>query len=344
VLVAHLDGPTLARLRLATSPAAEVTSWLQATLSRFGHPVHGDPGPAARAALRHRDVALVAQLVTPPGRVGYTPDLLTPKPPLGPPDAVLDEQLAQTAATPAGEVAVQVHERFPAGRMPVPVRAAVEDGTLARRVADGLRHFWQAALADQWPALRAMLEAELALRATAMATTGVGSVLNSLHPRVAWTGRALTIDSSYRITTALAGAELVLAPSVLAWPRISTQLCDAGNAVLVYPVGAGRAGQHRDGLGELVGASRAAILADLDVPRSTRQLSERHRLAPATVSYHLGVLLRSGLVLRSRDRHSVLYQRSARGEGLVGRRPDQAATRSASRRNAAWVGEPGSGT
>ncbi|MER7334880.1 MULTISPECIES: DUF5937 family protein [unclassified Micromonospora] len=344
MLVAHLDGPTLARLRLATSPAAEVTSWLQAALSPFGHPVHGDPGPAARAALRHPDVALVARLVMPPGQLGYTPDLLTPKPPLGPPDAVFDEQLAAVEATSADEVAVQVDERFPAGRLPVRVRAAVDDGALARRVADGLRHFWRAALADQWPALRATLEAELALRATTMATTGVGSVLNSLHPRVAWTGRELTIESSYRITTALVEAELVLAPSVLAWPHISTQMCDAGNAVLVYPIGAGRADQRRGGLGELVGTSRAAILADLDVPRSTRQLSERHRLAPATVSYHLGVLLRSGLVVRSRDRHSVLYRRSAGGEDLVGRRPGQEPTRSASRRKTAWVGEPGSGT
>ncbi|MER5332880.1 DUF5937 family protein [Micromonospora sp. NPDC002717] len=197
-------------------------------------------------------------------------------------------------------------------------------------------------MADQWPALRAMLEAELALRATTMATTGVGSVLNSLHPRVAWTGRALPVDSSYRITTTLAEAELVLAPSVLAWPHVSTQMCDAGNAVLVYPLAAGRADQRRGGLGELVGASRAAILADLNVPRSTRQLSERHRLAPATVSYHLGVLLRSGLVLRRRDRHSVLYRRTAGGEELVGCQPEP--TGPASRRKTAWVGEPGSGT
>ncbi|MFI6779990.1 DUF5937 family protein [Micromonospora sp. NPDC050276] len=344
-MVAHLDGPSLARLRLAISPASEVTSWLRAALSRFGHPVHGDPGPAARAALRHPDVALVAELMTPPGRLGYTPDLLTPKPPLGPLDAAFEQQLAATAATPADEVAVQVNERFPAGRIPARVRTAVEDGTLARRVTNGLRHFWRAALAEQWPAVRTALEAELALRATTMATAGVGSMLNSLHPKVGWTGSSLTVDSSYRITTALTGAELVLAPSALAWPQLSTQLCDEGNAVLVYPVGAGPTGQRRaDRLGDLVGVSRAAILADLDVPRSTGQLSERHRLAPATVSYHLGVLLRSGLVVRTRERHSVLYRRSDHGDGLVGRRSGQEPTRSAIRRNTAWVGEPGSGT
>ncbi|MGS2616448.1 DUF5937 family protein [Micromonospora sp. LZ34] len=320
MLVAHLDGPSLARLRLAVSPASEVTSWLRAALSRFGHPVHGDPGPTARAALRHPDVALAASLVTPAGRGGYTPDLLTPKPPLGPLDTAFDQQLAATAATPADEVVVQVAARFPDGGMPVEVRAAAEDGTLARRVAAGLWEFWRAALADQWPALRTALEAELGRRATAMATAGVGSVLNTLHPKVGWTGRSLTIDSSYRGSTELAGAELVLAPSALAWPQVWTQLCDQGNAVLVYPVGAGRADRRPAGrLGDLLGASRAAILTDLDVPRSTGELSGRHRLAPATVSYHLGVLLRSGLVVRDRDRHTVLYRRSAHGEGLVTR-------------------------
>ncbi|MEV0002240.1 helix-turn-helix domain-containing protein [Micromonospora sp. NPDC050980] len=78
-------------------------------------------------------------------------------------------------------------------------------------------------------------------------------------------------------------------------------------------------GPGRRLLGDLVGTSRADILADLDVPRSTGELSRRHHLAPATVSYHLGVLLRSGLVRRRRDRHRVLYQRSASGDGLLDR-------------------------
>jgi DNA-binding transcriptional ArsR family regulator len=60
------------------------------------------------------------------------------------------------------------------------------------------------------------------------------------------------------------------------------------------------------------------VLADLDVPRSTGELSDRHELAPATVSYHLGVLLRAGLVVRQRAGRTVRYHRTERGDGLVG--------------------------
>ncbi|MCW3816972.1 helix-turn-helix domain-containing protein [Micromonospora sp. DR5-3] len=318
MIVAHLDGATLARVRLALSPASEAVSWIRAATSRFGHPVHGDPGPAARAAVRHPDVALVAQLISPAGRPGYTPDLLTPKSPLGPVDRLFERQVAAAEATPTEEVAVQVGGRFPSGAVPAVVRAAVDSGTLARRAAAGLRRFWRVALADEWPALRRTLEAELAGRATTMATTGVGSLLAGLHPAVGWTGRLLTVDLPQRVTTTMADSELVLTPSALGWPRVEAQLCDSGNAVLFYPLGAARpTARTGDLLGPLVGTSRASILADLDVPRSTHELSDRQDLAPATVSYHLGVLLRAGLVMRQRKGHRVLYHRSPHGQDLL---------------------------
>ncbi|RKN40182.1 winged helix-turn-helix domain-containing protein [Micromonospora endolithica] len=318
MLVARLDGPTLARVRLALSPAAEATGWLRATLSRFGHPVHGDTGPAARSALRHPDVALLAALVTPPGRPGYTPDLLTPKPPPGPTASALDRQLDLVTSTAADQVREQVAARFAGAVVPHRVRVAVEDGSLPRRAAAGLYQFWTAVLRDDWPTLRAGLEAEVAARAAAMALGGVGSVLDALHPAVHWTGDTLTVEGPLRVDTVLTDTELVLAPSMLA-AGVSTQWCVAGDAVLVFPARAGLpVPRGRDGLGELVGESRAALLADLGVPRSTGELSARHRLAPATVSYHLGVLYRSGLVVRQRDRRTVLYRRSPRGDRLVG--------------------------
>jgi hypothetical protein len=43
-----------------------------------------------------------------------------------------------------------------------------------------------------------------------------------------------------------------------------------------------------------------------------------HRLAPATVSYHLGVLHDAGLVMRSRHRRLVLYRRSEQAASLLG--------------------------
>lgn len=68
---------------------------------------------------------------------------------------------------------------------------------------------------------------------------------------------------------------------------------------------------------DLLGATRARLLADLDLPRTTLELGERHFLAVSTVSYHLGILHRSGLVTRVRDRNRVLYQHSSRAAALL---------------------------
>ena len=139
-----------------------------------------------------------------------------------------------------------------------------------------------------------------------------------------WTGSHLLIGSAYRETFDLAGEELVLCPSALGWPRVATQCCDPHDAVLVYPAGClGAARRPRTtGLPELVGPSRAAILRDLDVARSTSELSARRELSPATVSYHLRVLLHAGLVRRRRDRRTVLYHRTEQGDTLLGLRGD----------------------
>jgi DNA-binding transcriptional ArsR family regulator len=51
------------------------------------------------------------------------------------------------------------------------------------------------------------------------------------------------------------------------------------------------------------------ILSSLDHPRSTKQLAALLGLAPSTVSYHLGVLYRAGLLDRSREGRGVLYSR-----------------------------------
>jgi DNA-binding transcriptional ArsR family regulator len=68
---------------------------------------------------------------------------------------------------------------------------------------------------------------------------------------------------------------------------------------------------------ELLGATRARLLADLDHPRTTVELGDRHFLAASTVSYHLGILHRSGLVTRVRTGNRVLYQLSSRAAALL---------------------------
>ncbi|MEW2490931.1 winged helix-turn-helix domain-containing protein [Streptomyces sp. NPDC048411] len=69
-------------------------------------------------------------------------------------------------------------------------------------------------------------------------------------------------------------------------------------------------------MAQLLGPTRAGLLAELAQPAST-QLAARHFLSPATVSYHLGVLHRAGLIARARSGRSVLYRRTSEGSRLA---------------------------
>lgn len=307
----RLDASTLARVRLASSPAAEALAWLRLTAGRGAHPVFGDPGAAARSALSDPDAALVAAVLPAPGRREYSPDLLTPKPAGG-----FAEQLDRVAATPPETVAAQL--AMTGRRFPPHVHAAVDAGTFATRAARGLDRFWQAAVADGWASLRATMDADLANRARTMATAGVGALLNSLHDTLTWENSTLTVRSAWVEEFSFEDVEIVCAPAVLAWPRLSLQLHDPADVVLGYPatgIGARQTGPH--GVDRLVGTTRAALLRDLDVPRSTASLAARHHLSPPTISYHLKVLQRSGLVTAHRDGQYVLYRRTGSGQLLA---------------------------
>ncbi|BCL17350.1 helix-turn-helix domain-containing protein [Micromonospora sagamiensis] len=320
----RLDASALAQVRLSVSPAFEAIAWLRLAANGRHHPVYGDPGPAARLALRDRDVALVAQTLLPGGNGGYTLDLLTPKPWIGPVASILDRQLGVMTETPPDVVAYQLCPgRFPVGRMPVDVRTAMEDGTFAGRAADGLLRFWRTVFAELWPGVRSTLETDLAARATVIGAAGIGRMLGTLHRDLDWTGSHLSVGTTaYQEIFDLDGAELVLCPTAVGWPQLAAQCCDPSDAVLVYPANGlvPTRPAPDSGLPELVGSSRAAILRDLGVARSTHELSTRWRLAPATVSYHLGVLLRSGLVSRRRDRRVVFYHRTEQGDAVLGLR------------------------
>ncbi|MGH8774202.1 MAG: winged helix-turn-helix domain-containing protein [Jiangellaceae bacterium] len=320
MIVATLDAASLGRVRLAPSPAFEALSWLKLAAGRRRHPVFGDPGASARFALRDPDVALLAALV-PSGAVGYMPDLLTPKPPPGPPALTFMSQLEVMCETPDSRVAEEVTERFESGDQPQTVRQAMETGRLAPRAACGLLRFWKNVVADRWSAIRTALDADVSRRSATMSTQGVGAVVGSLHPKIHWDGATLRVEKPCEQSLDCVDTELVLVPSAFAQHGPFTQLGRAEDAVLYYPadgIGAAATSASAPSLAKLVGGTRARLLNDLDVPRSTAELSVRHDVAPATVSYHLSVLLGSGLVVRTRERRVVLYRRSDHARALLG--------------------------
>ena len=72
-----------------------------------------------------------------------------------------------------------------------------------------------------------------------------------------------------------------------------------------------------DRLDLLLGHGRATVLRALDRPATTTELARRLSYAPSTVSAHLDVLARAGLVDRHRVRRSVFYGLNETGSSLV---------------------------
>ncbi|WP_052441583.1 ArsR/SmtB family transcription factor [Streptacidiphilus anmyonensis] len=234
----------------------------------------------------------------------------------------LDGALHRLATTPAARVRYDLADAFAAdmdagsGRRPPRVYVqALERGEdhFAHRLADEMERFWRAALAREWPGIRTRLEADVAERASAVAHHGLADTLSRLAHNLEWREGTLTVHlpPGVPFEKSVDADGLVLMPSVFT-PRAVVKTADLPGAPdprtpqILYPAGPAECPVPS---GELIGATRATILAELSQPRSTSEIAQRVHLSPATVSYHLQILHRAGIVTRRRRSHHVLYQR-----------------------------------
>jgi DNA-binding transcriptional ArsR family regulator len=256
---------------------------------------------------------------------GWTPDFLSPAP-AGPATDIAD-QLAEVRATAPALVAREV-ERSLTERSgepaPEAARRLLDDPVATRAVlADLLEQCWRLLIAPHWPRLRDLLQADMQYRTQMLGDYGLERVLADLHPQARWTGRAIVIDRPAAERYRLAGAGLLLMPSVFVWPSLTAVIDPPARPALVYPArGIAELWQpartrHSDALARLLGRTRAALLESLAEPASTHTLARRHQLAPSTVSEHLTALYNARLITRRRHRHAVIYQQAPLGAELA---------------------------
>ncbi|MEV6103867.1 helix-turn-helix domain-containing protein [Streptomyces sp. NPDC051940] len=318
----RLTAGALASIRFAPSPLLEASvlmrhKWSPAwTMTRT-------PWTSRVVA---RDVPGLRLLPALYGACGsYVPDFLTPVPGEGD----LDAELHAVATTAPERIAAEL--RAVAGDPDRDGRAAGLDGLLrllergeqdcARLAADELALFWRLALAPEWETVRARAEVDIERHAILAAREGLGRALTALHPTVDFHEDVLSVVHVSE-TSLYADREVVLIPSV-----VLTDGCGVGEDTLgerattvIYPMRRIDPDLRRPGrsaLAEVLGATRVRLLAAVARPRTTTQLARNHRLAPATVSYHLGRLHRCGLVTRHREGASVYYQHTAEAGRLL---------------------------
>ncbi|MET9480128.1 winged helix-turn-helix domain-containing protein [Streptomyces sp. NPDC006638] len=323
----QISTDTLAGSRFVISPLAETTATLFA-LER-GAPAHPGErewfevhGPAYRERLAADPPT--AELVRAARGNGWNADFMTPAPgahpapvPEGDGSAAFARELVRIRETPPE--AVRADLAVAQGR-PVPERLVRSDP--AGRVADLLEWVWTETVLPYWPARRRICEADVVARTRQLTLGGWAAALDDMRPRMRWLGEGrLQINTRAYPPREVSDAQLVFVPVT---PR-SGWVCWEENPpyryAVVYPCTGpaavlGGAGEP-DALGRLLGPYRARVLLLLDTPKSTTQLAGLTGMALGSVGRHLKVLLDARLVVRQRAGRSVLYSRTAAGDGLV---------------------------
>jgi DNA-binding transcriptional ArsR family regulator len=318
VIEVRFDASSIARVRFAGSPVYEAVSWLAITRAGQAHPLLGDPGAAARFALRDRCVATAAAMVLPWAGGHYMPDFLTPKPPPASDGWALASQLDHISSTSPECLDMQLRYMQHHTPLAAELRRTADSGRLASVVAAGLQRFWTEVVAEMWPSLQRSIRQDVVRQTSLMAVGGTGTVLNGLHRTLRWSDGTMHIDKPYREKIDFRDGELVLVPSVLGPQRLAAQVWDPDDAALAYPI-APSDEPFSDMASDtaLLGAGRAAVLRALRSPSSTTELRGMLGLSASTISHHLQVLANAGLATSTRQGRFVMYQQTASGSALL---------------------------
>jgi DNA-binding transcriptional ArsR family regulator len=171
--------------------------------------------------------------------------------------------------------------------------------------------------------MRALLEGEVLDRARRLAQLGPEGVFQDLSPRVRWRPPVVEVEKQYDLDVVLDGTGLLLIPLVFAKSIMLAAFDIPGEYALSY-VPRGTAGLWEDSdahadepLELLLGRGRASVLQALATTSSTSALSLALGVSPSTVSEHLAVLDRAGVVRRRRVGRLVHYDLTDTGEALL---------------------------
>jgi DNA-binding transcriptional ArsR family regulator len=215
----------------------------------------------------------------------------------------------------------------PNGTASVQLASAVERGEqhFAGRVADELDQFCQSAITPRWPRLRARMEEDISGRMDVVARHGYGAMISGLAATTRWRDSGLDIDVAAR--GPVSASAVIFAPCPFTGrPMHCIDTSDAPGhrtPLIAYPA-INRPRVAAASLDELIGTTRARLLAELSTPRSTPELASLLYLSPSTVSYHLQILHRAGLTRRIRRSRRVLYQITQQAPA-AGKSPDDPA-------------------
>jgi hypothetical protein len=205
----------LGRTRFAFSPLAEVAESLYMLDSGAVHPLHRRWFEAVHPGLGEVDLELLHAVV--PARPLIADFLFAGA---TDPSTTVDQQLKLVAELSPAYLASELEEVWQSEPIPTGARKLLAQGADAPgRLAEELRRYWSVAIEPHWQTMRAVLDDDVAFRATELTKGGVGAMLADLAPQVSLRGDVLRIDKRHATDEDLSGVGLLLVPSVFVWPN-----------------------------------------------------------------------------------------------------------------------------
>jgi biotin operon repressor len=302
----------LTRLRFAYSPLAEAIMSLYMLRTGQVHVLSRRWAQTARERLRDLDTTLLYAIVAPRCPV------LTPPLDLNGANTI-ERQLQLLAQWPPDLLRAELESVWQGLPMPAAARQVIADGPAGnRRVATALGTYWDAVIAPHWDQMRAVLDADIAYRAQQATLGGISALLKDLHPQVQLNQSTIRISKNGHRNYDLEGNGLLLMPCVFAGSSLSFDPGSLGLPTIDYgPRGLGTVWDANgatastgDPLTAMLGQSRTAILRSTELPRTTTGLARELGLSGASISVHLSILKRCGMVISWRSGRRVLYQRT----------------------------------
>ena len=161
----------------------------------------------------------------------------------------------------------------------------------------------------------------MAWRGRLIAEQGLQAALTSLHPSLHWQEATLEVHVPKTASLRLNGKGVTLLPSAFWTGRPLFGVHTDGSALMVYsalsPVPLVDDESSADPLGELLGRTRAAVLALAVAQRSTGELARELGVSAASVSVHARTLRGAGLLVSERSGKSVRHSVTPLGDRLL---------------------------
>jgi len=254
---------------------------------------------------------------------GYIPDFITPPP--SSPVVDVEDELAALRRTPPAQVRVEIERflKYQRKRSPGILAGFLEHPRRSvHELTEVYKAYWDVALAEHWPRMRALLQGDVAYRGGRLAQGGLERLFEDVHPWVSFGADAVQIEIPWDADAPLDGRGLLLVPSLFAWSHPAVMIEGPWQPSMTYPARGiatlwDPGTNAPEGLERLVGPTRARMLAVLDQPRSTTDLARIVEVTPGAVSQHLAVLRSAGLVTARREGRAMLNVRTPAADGLV---------------------------